>query len=348
MIILLLFLIFWQYQVVVKREKELFGSGINSPLQQLLISIFYGIIGGFLGSLILVNLPVNLSNLRIDYLWLVALLLWFFHPRFLCLAYSGGILGGVHLLGFLPDLDLSTLLLLIAVLHLVESILIYLSGAQGASPIFFKDSQEDLIGGFGLYKIWPIPLLTVWGHTFLPFVAVLGYQDLALAHCPEKRAHLASKNLFAYSIALSILTILAAKFTFFSWVAVIFAPLGHEWVIRKGQQDEWMQPACYKNPLQGVMVLDTLPKSLARNLGLKRGDVILAVNGEPIKNKKQLSYLLFNSLPWLDLEIKKEKGLKSRKRCCYTDKQLGVLLVPEPQTSSPYVEISKKKFALWS
>lgn len=54
------------------REKELLGQTINCAGVQLLISVFYGIIGGFLGSLILVNISVNLANLRIDYLWVMS------------------------------------------------------------------------------------------------------------------------------------------------------------------------------------------------------------------------------------------------------------------------------------
>lgn len=348
---LVVIFIFWQYRQGLQVEKKLLGCLINSPVEQLLLSIFYGIIGGFLGSLILVTLRVSLTDLGINYLWPLALALMLIRPRFLCLAYSGALLGLGHLLGCFPQLNLTSLLYLIGVLHVVESLLIYLNGWQGASPIFVRSGFDKLIGAFNIYKIWPIPLVALVSggdNSYLPIVAALGYQDLALARSPEKRSFLSARNLFGYSLALILLTFLSTYYGGSKLLAVVFACLGHEWVIWKGRQEEWGSKPCYLAPEEGIMVLETMPNSLAKQMGLERGDIITKINGKQVSTKGQLSKFLQNSLPWVDLEIKKLKGMKKRKKVCSSSQQLGVILVPDSQTTGPYVEIVRRKFSWWN
>lgn len=347
---LVILFIFWQYSRNLRIEKQLLGCKINSPWEQVIISTFYGIIGGFLGSLILVSLQVNLNNLGISYLWFLALGLMLIHPRFLCLAYSGGILGLLYLLGLVADLNLTALMLLIGILHLIESFLVYLSGYQGASPVFVKLGQDKLAGAFNLFKIWPIPLVALSSpgdFSCIPIIAALGYQDLALANSPKQRSFLSARNLMFYSLLLIFFTYLSGSHSGWQLVTVLFAPLGHELVIWKGKQEEWQEKPGYLPPLEGVMVLETLPNSLAQKMGLERGDTIIKANGQLIHNKRDLTLILSNSLPWLDLEIRKNKGERKRKKSCSSTSRLGVVLVPDPQASGPYVEIVRRKFGLW-
>lgn len=348
---LVILFVFWQYRRGLQVEKKLLGCLVNSPLEQLILSIFYGIIGGFLGSLILVTLRVSLTDLGINYLWPIALILMLIRPRFLCLAYGGAILGLIHLLGYFPSLNLVSLLYLIGALHIVESLLIYLNGYQGASPIFIRHGLDRVIGAFNIYKIWPIPLvafMTAGESSYLPIVAALGYQDLALARSPRERSCLSARNLFSYSLGLILLTFLSTYHSYWQFPAALFSFLGHEAVIWKGRKEEWESMPCYLAPQEGVMVLETMPNSLAKKMGLERGDVITRINGNKVNTKSQLSTFLQNSLPWVDLEIRKIKGMKKRKRICSSSQQLGVILVPDSQTTGPYVEITKRKFPLWN
>ena len=114
-------------------------------------SILYGLLGGLFGSVILLLVGLSLDNIGIVYLWPVAIFLFLFNPRFLCFAYAGGIiavfslflrsllpaypvLGEIKVLAGIMEIHLPSLLALVGILHLTESLLIYLSGHRGASP----------------------------------------------------------------------------------------------------------------------------------------------------------------------------------------------------------------------
>src|SRR5690554_5965905 len=85
-------LVFVQYQRSARLEARLFGYVKQSPLRQLGWAAVAGFLGGILATAIFVALGIPLNDVGIWYLWLLALVLMFFHPRFLCFAYGAGIL----------------------------------------------------------------------------------------------------------------------------------------------------------------------------------------------------------------------------------------------------------------
>jgi hypothetical protein len=113
-------------------------------------------------------------EIGIVYVWPLAILLLLVHPRYLCFAYAGGLVGAfsatIQLLsGFWPAItagplaDIAAihipgLLALIGILHLTESFLIAVSGHLFASPLFLK-TENGIVGGFSLQKFWPLPLV---------------------------------------------------------------------------------------------------------------------------------------------------------------------------------------------
>ncbi len=56
---------------------------------------------------------------------------------------------------------------LVAILHLVEALLIFVSGHQHASPMYFKHSSGRIVGGFSLQKFWPMPTIALIGAAVL-------------------------------------------------------------------------------------------------------------------------------------------------------------------------------------
>ena len=98
-----------------------------------------------------------------------------FRIRYLCFAYAAGLLGvvqfGLNLAsGWQPEgwlgsitealraLDMPALLVLAALLHLGEAMLVRLQVSM-ASPLLFEGKRGKLVGGYQLQHFWPIPML---------------------------------------------------------------------------------------------------------------------------------------------------------------------------------------------
>jgi hypothetical protein len=329
-----IFLVWTQYRRTVSIEEKLFGATINSVKDQTLIAILYGIIGGIIGSFLLIFVGVSISNIGLGFVWFLAIILMMIQPRFMCFSYAGGIVSLISLILGYPKIDVPGLMAIVAILHFIEGVLIYTSGFKGTTPIFIKDNRYGVIGGFSLQKFWPVPiiiLLTVinqeipegviqmpdwWPlvrpspeiaqenliYIMFPIVAGLGYGDMVLTSTPEKKSRLSAINLSIFSLILLLLAIIASRISIFKYAAALFAPLAHEFLIYYGKGIEKKGRPVFIAPERGEMVLDVLPGSPGYRMGLKRGDIILAINGMPINSKDDLKGF-FNSYPtfiWID------------------------------------------------
>ncbi len=329
---MVLILIFIQHRRMAGMEKKLFGRTINRIWPQLYGSIGLGAAGGFLASLMFVLLGLSLEQMGLIYIWPVAILLLFVNPRYLCFSYAGGI---VALFGVLVKLlslyspSLATfplteglfkihvpaLLALIALLHLIESLLIYLGGHWNSSPVYFKKPEGQVVGGFTLQRFWPLPLVALmvtavlsseiagvsmpewWpiikaalkpgpGETLqymaVPVVAGLGYADLAVSSSPREKSVVSARYLAIYSLVLLAVAIAAELNSWLTLPGILLAPLGHEWVIIHGQRRESSKRPIYLSPPRGTGVMMVIPGSAADQAGLKSGDIILKINGEEL------------------------------------------------------------------
>ena len=189
-------LVFFQHQRLAGLEKKLFGRTVNRIWPQLSSSIGLGALGGFLAGLMMVFLGLSLEQMGLIYIWPVAILLLLVNPRYLCFSYAG-IVALLSILirliteyfpslaGHIPPvadgllkIHIPALLALIALLHLMESLLISLSGHWGFSPVYFKRSGEEVVGGFTLQRFWPLPLVAL-------LVSVVITKDIVGVSMPE-------------------------------------------------------------------------------------------------------------------------------------------------------------------
>lgn len=356
-------MIYNQYNKISKMEQRMFGLNRSTPLKETVVSMGYGLLGGILASFIFVFLGITLSSTGIVFLWLIAILLSFFHPRFLCFSYSAGVISVLSLVFGVPEIDIPSVMGLVAVLHLVEAVLIYFNGSRNASPIYIKHNNGNVVGGFSLHRFWPVPFATViatvgfntslegavtmpeWWPLLAPnlvippeyallfavwpVIAGLGYSDLALTSSPVVKTGHTARNLALYSLALLGLAVLANHYSYLALLPALFAPLAHEWIIHKGLEREYKLEPLFTYP-EGVMVLDVYPGSPAEEMGLQSGDVILKINGIDITSSRQL---LVEMTPWLIdpiLEVE-NKITNSKKRIVnYRGKlpPLGIIPVP--------------------
>ncbi len=244
------FLVWLQYKRTTEMEEKLFGRYITSLSGKTFNALIYGLIGGIVGSFLLIFVGVSITNVGIHIAWFLALFLMLIHPRFICFSYAGGILALFSLIFGYPKIDVPGLMAIVAILHFLEGVLVYINGHKEPTPIFMKDEEYGIVGGFTLQKFWPLPLmilLTVvagelpeevinmpewWplirpspditGNNFFymmfPIVAGLGYGDISLTHLPERKAKISAINLGIFSTILLILAVFASRINIFKYV----------------------------------------------------------------------------------------------------------------------------------
>ena len=315
-----------QYGRVQSMEERMFEHPKNRALGHTLVSMGLGLLGGLAASVLLVMVGVTVSDSGLGYLLPIALFLFLWSPRFLCFSYSGGLLSLSYLLFGWPRVNVAAITALVACLHAAESLLIRLSGHSCATPVYIQGKDERTIGGFSLQRFWPIPLIVLflvrvpdvsalsgvislpdwWPlikapevagvgtpvFTMMPIIAALGYGDLALSRTPKEKAKATSRLLFLYSAILLGFSIAASRWSAFTWVAALFAPLGHEVIIHLGNRDERERDPRFVSTASGVTLLDILGKGAAQKAGLEQGYVLTEAQGIPLHSRHDLEEIL--------------------------------------------------------
>ncbi len=329
-----------QYRRMAATRREFFGlPGTGGVWRDTLTATVYGLLGGFMGSFLMVLIGLSLSGSGLIYLWPVAILLMLIDARFLCFAYAGGVLALCNLLFGFPELNIAQVLALVAVLHMVESVLILASGHLGAVPVYFKSPAGQVVGGFTLQRFWPIPIVALavvgpataqqgvampewWPllkpgvsgdatelvYTLISLVAGLGYGDLAVSRSPEEKSRLSALVLGTYSLGLLLLAVLSQYFRGLAFLAALFSPLGHEMVIHIGKKVEFRRRPLFIPPDRGVGVLDVVSDSPAWRAGIRSGDVVLSLNQYPVNSRSELEMVLANL--WGPVEVQFLHGPK--------------------------------------
>lgn len=327
-------------------EKGILGEYQKSPIYNVFISTLYGLMGGILGSIIFITFGISINPKDFYFILPLALLLSMVHPRFMCFSYAGGIVSLVSLILGWPSINVSEIMFVIGVLHLVESFLILVDGRNNKIPIFME-KQREIIGGFTMNRFWPVPfsIFVNSGCVYpITIMAILGYGDFALANFPEKKSRETASALSLFSIILLILSRLSIENHFYKYVAAIFAPLAHEVIIAIGRRKEEKGDYLFTPAEHGLRVLDTLPNSVGGKIGLNPGDIILSINGHRVYSREDIEDILFfrPKFIWLDVfDIKKGMVTKEYKNYQVGINNLGIVVVSNIPDQIFIVEESK-------
>lgn len=323
--------------------------------------IFVGLISGFAGSLAIIGVGITIETEAVKYLFFIMSILLLINIRFVCFAYPAGILALISLVFKQPSVDASSVLGLAAIMHLIESILIYINKGKDSIPVFIKHKGE-IAGAYLIRKFWPIPVvfLTVmmqntvgnasvisggWWMVFRPqnlqtsamalgldcIVAVLCYSDLAITRHPETKSKRTAYAVFCYSIALLAIAILSVNIVWLKFPGAIFCIVAREAITLYGRYLEKTGKPLFAPVRRGLKVMDILPESHAKRMGLQRGDTILSVNGSDIQTEEGLNEALkdYPVYTWIQVIAwdGKEKTYEYR---CYPGgyNNLGIIPVP--------------------
>lgn len=379
------FFLFWlfalvvsfQYARIAENERRVYGQVRNPAFTQTVHALIQGILAGTVGSFLLVFIGVTFTpEANLGYLILLAVLLMLVSPRFVCLAYAGGLVSLSHLAFGFPTVNVAALMALVAILHLMESGLIRLSGARSATPLFIRNRNRQVVGGFSLQKFWPVPLVVLfllsvpreileqgiqmpdwWPlipvaasyleepnviFQMLPVVAIMGYGDVAISSSPRTRTRRTAGHLCLYSLGLLALALLGGRVPAFLWAAALFSPLGHELVIQRSGKRELSGLPLVSAGDRGVTILDVLPDSPAGRAGLATGDLVLAISGLPVHSRREVRAAMEAHPHNIELLIERVGGQTMVLALARPQEHLpfGIILAPEPGDPA-HVEIGQ-------
>lgn len=368
-----------QYSRQMRMERQLFAvklhSWVNLTAKALLIGLLAGlgvsIAGAFIGS--------TLTPSAVLWLWAVAAVLMLIRIRYLCFAYSAGIIilmqwglsfttladrtdwaGGMAT--SLARVDAAGLLLLVALLHLAEAVLVRMQGDRLSTPLFLEGKRGKLVGGYLLQGFWPVPLFLLvpvadsggsvstsalpwtplfgadWsqGWTFVALPMIIGFTEMTRTMLPQAKAKHAAQGLLVYSVLLAGAAIAAWWQPVLLPLAAAVSILQHEAIVWRSKLIESKRTPLYVHDARGLRILGVVPGTPAESMGLSAGEILHKVNGTHVYTKEELYSALAINSAFCKLEIYNVEGeLKFAQRARFAGEhhQLGVILAPDEQAN---------------
>ncbi len=369
-----------QYRKQIQFERKLFHIKLHSLLGETWRTLLWGWAAGFGASLVLALVGVSLSGDAVFIIWGLSILMIFFRVRFLCLAYSVGVLGILHVIfSFVPgasewqgvgpvlklikETDIPSLLVIVALLHVIEGVLVRFEGARMASPQYYEWKRGRIIGGYRLQGFWPVPLFLIvpmqggsvdslpWSTLFggeamlagwgmIAFPAMIGFSSLTVSRLARDKAHWNSNMLVLYGLILLLAAVAAHVWSPFTIAAAVLGIALHEGILWYGRWKESNGSPIFVHSTKGLTVLAVLPGSAAEELGVQAGETIHKVNGFKIRSKADLHHAMQLNSAFCKLEVLNLQGeVRFLQRAIFSGEhhQLGIILAPDQQTMH-YVE----------
>ena len=273
--ILLIFILYYHYR-----------ANSKMPIIATIYSLIFGALGGLIATVILLYLQVYLIPMDFIYILIVTIVLSLIDTRFICFAYGGSIVVLSNLILGYPNIDSYDLMLLISVLHIVEALLIVLNGEHQSEVSIFTLGYND-VGGYKFNRIWPLPLVLFIGDTMIKpitIIALLSYGDFTISSYPKTKTIKSGIVLFLYGLLLLIIT----KYRINPYLSPIIAISGHEFIININKYREKNKLPLFTNPNEGIRVLAVKHRSIAKKIGISKGDIILEINDVLISDERDL------------------------------------------------------------
>jgi hypothetical protein len=376
--ILIIMMVFAHIKRSARLEESWLGLLRDTNRNRLMNAMLFGMIVGLIASalIVFIGIPIDLNTVLI--VWPLSLVLTVFDERFLCLSYAGGILSLVSMIFGWPSLDVSSILALIGILHLMEGVLILLDGHKEATPVVMEHKRFKPIGAFVISKFWPVPLVMLtapssilsiggsgvqmpnWWPVFgapeseglllLPIAVILEYSDLAITANTRQRSIQTSILLFGYGALLIAIAGMSTRYYWLRAVGAILMPILHELILYLGRKGQLEGKPIFGAPWRGLRILDVMPDSMGSEMGLKPGDILLNLNGKGINSEEMFQEALLGAPPyiWLDISRNGKPVVAEYKNYNKEFDNVGILFVPRKASRLFLVENQRGlAFRLW-
>lgn len=324
--------------------------------------ILSGLIAGFIASLAFVFTGITVNFETFYYMIIIMVFLILINLRYVCFSYAGGILAFISLVFGKPEVNISSILVLIAVLHLIESVLVLINAGKDNIPIIIKQG-DGITGAFMTQHFWPVPIVLLtfiengqglnftgevtaawWplfsSKAFNPAVQVLGlgsligilnYSEIAITRHPKEISMKNGKRIFLFSMVLLTIAVLSKNIFYLKIFGIFFAVFAHEGITFYTNHRENKGESLFKPVERGLRILEVLPGSHAEKIGIQRGDIILSINGNDIQTEEGVTEALrnFPSFIWIHAKNSNNKE-KNYEYKCYPRgiNHLGIVSVP--------------------
>jgi len=352
-------------------ERKLYHSRLHSLLGESVRIVLWGLAAGLIGSMLMALVGAYIQPQAVIYMWVAALLLALIRVRFLCFSYVIGLLGVVHaILGWVPldvdasyypwveplvELHLPSLLVLAGIAHILEAVLIRVQGERLATPVFIESKRGKLVGSYQFQGLWPVPLLLLvpvsagggplpftpllggsemWsaGWMFLAMPVMIGFTDMTSTLLPQQKINRTAGQLLIYGVIVTGFGVLAEWLPVSVLPAALLTIILHELIMWLAVRSEKLRSPIYVHTARGLTVLAVLPRSAAKEMGIRAGEVIHKVNGQAVRTKEQLHEALRLNPAFTRLEIIDHRGEhRFLQRAMFEGEhhQLGIILSPD-------------------
>ncbi|MDR6225608.1 PDZ domain-containing protein [Desmospora profundinema] len=351
----------WQFAWKSLQEEQRYGGKLNPPTPLFLQSLAWGIAAGWLLTPLLLTLPLSIQWNELFWVWGVALFLCCIRLRFACFAYSAGLLSLVSLTwqsmgepvpagaggvvwNALYHFSVSDWMAVVVALHLAEWWLVRVDGQQGGTPVTAKDPHNEILGGYRLQKVWPLPLFIPSPVGVIPLPVLTGFARINLSRPPEQQKRRSSSLILLFALILLSLVVTARWWEPLLWLTAAFSVIGHEALYLLGRHREKKRFPLYGAVPDGVKIWVVLPGTPADSMGLKPGDVLLRVNGQPTRSGPELKAAIRRSAAFAKLELKDEQGEAKLAQCPVYEGDPPLLgIVPAPESDFAAQKAAKKE-----
>ncbi|MDU5105951.1 PDZ domain-containing protein [Clostridium sp.] len=276
------------------------------------------------------------------------------------------------------NLNILSLMTFVGVMHVIEGILVMLDGGRGAIPVF-SNRDEKIVGGFAYNRYWALPvaiyiaitsnistavtasvstpnwwpiinrsqallMLSSMIISAIPLYGVVAYNSVSFTKRKTIKPIYSGIGILVYGIILTLIAQLAQFGIIGQIVVVIFAPLGHELMIKIQHKIEKSGQYIYVTDDNGVSVLEVAPSSPAYKSGIRRGDKILAVNGQEVLSEIEIFKVVRENLNEIPFRVKKISGEIVDLRILPKNKKVGMLLVPRMVKADSAISVDNDDF----
>jgi len=333
----------------------------SSQYNQLMNVMLYGMIIGLAASFIIMLLGIALDYRAVLLIWPITMILMLFDLRYVSFSYAGGIVSLINLIFGWPKVDVSALIAFIGVLHLMESLLIYLDGYRDNLPVLVEHKQFKPVGAYIMRKLWPVPLVILvtpeqwmgigngggvampeWWPIFgpqggdtavlllFPIVIALGYSDISLTLTPREKTKEFGFWMGVYSLVILIMAVMSTGLVWMKYIAAIAMPALHELLIVLSKRAQINGMPAFGAPWRGLRVLEVLPETVGEKMGIQQGDVLLDINGKQVNSETMLEDLLKDYPTFIWVNVKRGEETIELEWRDYQDgiNNLGVIFVP--------------------
>ena len=261
------------------------------------------------------------------------------------------------------NIDILSLMTFIGVIYILEGVLIIVDGNRGAIPVFTK-KEDKIVGGFSFSRYWPIPIAILMIFTnsvagedsiysnvsswwpiinnkaiisllatamiaSIPLYGIMGYSNVTFTQEKKTKSLRCGSAILVYGISVALVAQLANINIVGQIISIIYTPLAFELIMRYEYRVEKKGQCLYVSDDEGIMVLEVTPNSPAYEVGIKRGDKIIEINGQNIKSEGDIFKAARDCILKVPMKVKNNSGQVLEYIIQPRNKRLGLLLVPK-------------------